>query len=140
MHDYHTKKISLPSGQSIEIIYLIDPDEQGAQDASAAAPEAAETALPLHCCPACGSDLVYPMAWQETADGNWQVDRRCPNCEWLHAGNYGHDEIEPFDDAVELGTEVLLTELRTWAYANMSDDVERLIAALEQDLIQPIDF
>ena len=135
MHDYHTKKISLPSGQSIEIIYLIDPDEQGTRDASAAGAGAAETVLPLHRCPECGSDLVYPMAWQETADGQWQVDRRCPNCEWLDAGKYGHDEIEPFDDAVELGTEVLLTELRTWAYANMSDDVERLIAALEQDLI-----
>ena len=139
MHDYHTKKISLPSGQSIEIIYLIDPDA-GCATRPQRPPRPPKRALPLHCCPACGSDLVYPMAWQETADGNWQVDRRCPNCEWLHAGNFGHDEIEPFDDAVELGTEVLLTELRTWAYANMSDDVERLIAALEQDLIQPIDF
>jgi len=36
--------------------------------------------------------------------------------------------------------EILLTELRTWAYSNMNDDVELLIDALDRDLILPIDF
>ena len=143
MSDYHTKKISLPSGQTIEIIYLIDTDEQAAALAPEPAPESTATtttSLPLHCCPECHCDLVYPETWQEAADGTWALERRCPNCEWRDTGTFTHDEIEPFDDAIELGNEVLLTELRTWTYANMSDDVERLITAIERDLIQPIDF
>ena len=36
--------------------------------------------------------------------------------------------------------EILLTELRTWTYSNMNDDVELLIDALDRDLILPIDF
>jgi hypothetical protein len=140
MHDYHTKKISLPSGQTIEIIYLIDSDQADTHPAPSHADGAPATAAPLHYCPECASDLVYPVTWQERGDGTWLLDRRCPNCEWRHTGTYAQDEIEPFDDAIEVGTEVLLTELRTWTYANMSDDVEALVAALEQDLIQPIDF
>jgi len=140
MHDYHTKKISLPSGQTIEIIYLIDNDQIDTHPVPNADDATPATALPLHCCPECGSDLVYPVTWQERGDGTWLLDRRCPNCEWRNTGEHAHDEIEPFDDAIEVGTEELLTELRTWTYANMSDDVEALISALDRDLIQPIDF
>jgi len=143
MNDYHTKRISLPSGQTIEIIYLIDADAGDLASAPESLPEPpadATATLPLHCCPECHSDLVYPETWQEATDGTWTLERRCPNCEWRHAGTFNQDEIGPFDDAIELGTEVLLTELRTWTHANMSDDVESLIAAIERDLIQPIDF
>ena len=140
MHDYRTKKIALPSGQMIEIIYLIDPD--AATDPADHDPvDAAHLdALPLHHCAGCGSDLVYPLAWQETGDGIWTIQRRCPNCEWHDTDTFQQAEIEPFDDAIEVGMEILLTELRTWAYSNMNDDVELLIDALDRDLILPIDF
>jgi len=65
MHDYHTKKISLPSGQTIEIIYLIDSDQADTHPAPSHADGAPATAAPLHYCPECASDLVYPVTWQE---------------------------------------------------------------------------
>jgi hypothetical protein len=140
MHDYRTKKISLPSGQMIEIIYLIDPDAPATPVEAEFAATSGEVELPLQCCPNCVSDLVYPLSWQETENGMWAIERRCPNCEWHDMGTYDQDVIETFDDVLEIGTEVLLTELRTWSHANMSDDVERLIAAIHDDQIQPIDF
>jgi hypothetical protein len=140
MSDYRTKKIALPSGQMIEIIYLIDPDAPGDPMPQTPVAAAHDSDPPLHYCPACGSDLVYPLTWQETAEGTWAIERRCPNCEWHDVGAYEQTDIEPFDDAIEIGTEVLLTELRTWTYSNMNDDVELLIQALDRDLIQPIDF
>jgi hypothetical protein len=140
MSDYRTKKIALPSGQMIEIIYLIDPDAPADPTPQTPVGGAHDTDLPLHYCPACTSDLVYPVAWQETGEGVWTVERRCPNCEWHDVGVFEQADIEPFDDAIEIGTEILLTELRTWTYSNMNDDVELLIHALDQDLIQPIDF
>ncbi len=140
MNDYRTKKIALPSGQMIEIIYLIDPDAPADLADQDIATPTHSAALPLHCCPDCVSDLVYPLAWQETGDGIWTIERRCPNCEWHDLGTFEQADIEPFDDAIEIGTEILLTELRTWTYSNMNDDVELLIEALDRDLIQPIDF
>jgi hypothetical protein len=140
MHDYRTKKIALPSGQMIEIIYLIDPDAPADSGEANPVDAAHLEALPLHYCPECASDLVYPLAWQETSDGIWTIQRRCPNCEWHEIGSFEQSEIEPFDDAIEIGMEILLTELRTWTYSNMNDDVELLIDALDRDLILPIDF
>ncbi len=140
MNEYRTQKIALPSGQVIEIMYLIDPD----QSIEIALEEHAATttphALPLHCCPSCASEMVYPMNWHEQEDGLWTVERRCPNCEWYDLGTFVREEIEPYDDIIEAGTEELIMELRTWSHSNMNDDVERLIAAIQDDQIQPIDF
>jgi len=140
MSEYRTKKIALPSGQMIEIIYLIDPDAPADPAESDPVDATVGAGLPLHCCPQCQSDLVYPVTWQEISEGTWTIQRRCPNCEWRETGSFDQADIEPFDDAIEIGTEVLLTELRTWSYSNMNDDVELLIDALDRDLIQPIDF
>jgi hypothetical protein len=140
MSDYRTTKISLPSGQTIEIIYLIDPDvPAGAIREEQVAP-LFDTELPLHCCPECSSDLVYPLSWQECEGGTWTIERRCPNCEWYDIGAFDQAAIEPFDDIIEVGTEELLMELRTWSHSNMNDDIDRLIYAINRDLIQPIDF
>jgi len=140
MHDYRTKKIALPSGQMIEIIYLIDPDAPADPAELHPVDGGHLEALPLHYCQECGSDLVYPVSWQETSEGIWTILRRCPNCDWHETGSFEQAEIEPFDEAIEVGMEILLTELRTWAYSNMNDDVELLIDALDRDLILPIDF
>ena len=140
MNDYRTKKISLPSGQMIEIIYLIDPDAPVTSadvDLNAATHE---IELPLNCCPNCVSDLVFPLTWQDRDDGTWTIERRCPNCEWSEVGSFDQNAVEAYDDILESATEVLLMELRTWSYSNMNDDVERLISAINADLIQPIDF
>jgi hypothetical protein len=140
MNEYRTTKISLPSGQMIEIIYLIDPDATAPPAGDEQAATSLETELLLHDCPECSSDLVYPLSWQECEGGTWTIERRCPNCEWHDIGSFEHADVEPFDDVVEAGAEELLMELRTWTHANMHDDIERLIDAINQDLIQPIDF
>jgi hypothetical protein len=140
MHDYRTTKISLPSGQMIEIIYLIDPDAATAPVDDEQAATSLDIELPMHCCPHCSSDLVYPLSWQECEGGTWTIERRCPNCEWHDSGSFDQAAIEPFDDIIEVGTEELLMELRTWSHQNMHDDIERLIAAINEDQIQPIDF
>lgn len=156
MKGYRTKKIALPGGRVIEIVYFSEPGEAGgeAHEVEAAA-EAAERhhvdvttadagadaeALELHVCPSCEGDLVYPVSWEERDDDSWSIERRCPNCEWRHVGEFSQDEVEVFDDALNDGTEDLLVTLRNFARANMEADVERLIAAIHGDLIEPMDF
>ncbi|MEW6582408.1 MAG: hypothetical protein AB1416_06575 [Actinomycetota bacterium] len=152
MKGYRTKKIALPGGRTIEIVYFHDEaDETGATGAGHghAAPDdtpppagPAETldATGLHHCPECDSDLVYPIAWEERGPDGWHIQRRCPNCEWRDEGDFHQDDVEQFDDVLNEGTESLLTGLRNFSRANMESDVERLIDAINADRILPMDF
>ena len=55
-------------------------------------------------------------------------------------GEFDHEDVERFDDALNDGTEDLLSTLRSFARSNMEADVERLIEAIHLDLIEPMDF
>lgn len=159
MKGYRTKKISLPGGKVIEIVYFSEPATDGTALAEGVAAPALEddvddvgytlsddlalgddAVLDLHVCPSCDSELVYPVSWEEREGDCWRIERRCPNCEWQHTGEYDQDEVEAFDDVLNDGTEELLINLRNAARANMEDDVERLIEALNLDRIEPMDF
>jgi hypothetical protein len=153
MRGYRTKKISLPGGRVIEIVFFTEPAEAGAvqavqhalesaEDAAAAAEPAGEAhpPPPLHVCPSCGSDLVYPVEWQESSGTSWTVERRCPNCEWRDIGEFGDEQLGRFDDLLNEGTETLLVALRDTTRANMEAAVERMIDAIKLDLIEPMDF
>jgi hypothetical protein len=80
------------------------------------------------------------VSWEERAGDAWRIDRRCPNCEWRHVGEFGQNEVEVFDDALNDGTEDLLVTLRNFARANMEADVDRLIEMIRLDRIEPMDF
>jgi len=141
MKGYRTKKISLPGGRVIEIVYFSDPDPgQGGDEPTAVEAVDEPSGAGLHVCEDCGSDLVYPVSWEERAGDTWRIDRRCPNCEWEHTGEFHQSEVEVFDDVLNDGTEALLSSLRSVARANMEEDVERMISALQRDLIEPMDF
>jgi hypothetical protein len=150
MKGYRTKKIALPGGRIIEIVYFSDADEgpfegHGAEGAheplvAAVAEDDAPATPDLHLCESCGGDLVYPVAWEERSGDTWHIERRCPNCEWRHDGEFDQDAVEVFDDALNQGTEDLLVTLRSFARSNMEADVERLIDAIQADLIEPMDF
>ncbi|MDQ4041633.1 MAG: hypothetical protein M3141_07770 [Actinomycetota bacterium] len=127
------KKVVLPSGKTIEIVYFADPDE-----AAAIRPAAPE--IGLHVCPECASELVYPEAWEEAGDAAWELQLRCPNCEWLGHGVYEQPVVEQLDELIDNGTQVLVRDLKQLMQANMQDEVERFIAALHAGHIWPMDF
>jgi hypothetical protein len=148
MRGYRTKKIALPGGRVIEIVYFGDaadaPEADGAVVEALTDPAAdrapADGPLPLHVCPECASDLVYPVSWEESSGASWEVERRCPNCEWRHVAEYGDTDLARFDETLNDGTETLLLALRDTTRANMEAAVERLIDAIKLDLIEPMDF
>jgi hypothetical protein len=103
-------------------------------------PASGRTAGDLHVCPACASELVYPVDWEPATTGRWSVHLRCPNCEWLGGGVYEQAVVDRFDDALDRGTELLLDDLNLLTRANMEDQVERFATALRSDQILPEDF
>jgi hypothetical protein len=95
----------------------------------------------LHLCPECGSDLVQPTFWEQAGDrAHWRVWRRCPECEWFSQGVHGEDEIDAFDEQLDLGAHELAEELRALEHANMTDMADAFVTALDTDLIGADDF
>ena len=143
--DHQLKRIVLPSGKTIEVVYF----ESLADEAAHAAPETVEaprvepekgTERELHVCPECESDLVYPTTWEEADERHWSVSLRCPNCEWFEQGVYSQDECDRFDDHLEAGTDALTRDFKRLMAANMAEEIDRFVAALDADAIQPMDF
>jgi len=132
---HYVRRVVLPSGKTIEVVYF---DEAPALDAGS--PELAEVGEDLHVCTACSSDLVYPVEWDEAGMTHWEVTLRCPNCEWNGTGTFSQDMVERFDEELDRGTEQLVRDLKRMMHANMEDEIERFVHALEADHILPDDF
>jgi len=95
----------------------------------------------LHVCPECGSNLVQPTRWEQTAKrGHWRLWRRCPECEWHCDGIHGEGEIDAFDEALDDGAEALATELHELERESMRWIADAFATALAADLITADDF
>ena len=141
--DHQLKRIVLPSGKTIEVVYFEHP--AAAPPAPAPAPDVAAVEAPsadrlLHICPDCESSLVYPVRWEEAGSRSWNVTLRCPECEWTEGGVYSQDQCDRFDDELEAGTDALSRDYKRLVTANMSDEIDRFAAALRADAILPSDF
>ena len=125
-HHHSVHRIVLPSGRKIEVVRFADGTEVKHR--------------PLHVCPECSSGLVQPLSWSEAENDRWELLLLCPNCEWSTAGVYTHAEVEELEDRLEAGLEEMLADLQRLAQANMADEVDRFIAALNANVILPEDF
>ena len=127
----YVRKVVLPSGRSIEVVYY------------ESLPEPAPAHAPLddlHICPECDRTLVYPVEWEEVSPTHWEVLLRCPNCEWTEVGVYDQATVDNFDEQLDRGSDVLLGDLKRLVQANMEEEIERFSAALAADAIWPEDF
>jgi hypothetical protein len=95
----------------------------------------------LHLCPECGSGLVQPTGWEQAGDrAHWRVRRRCPECEWFCQGVHDEDEIDAFEEQLDLGAHQLADELRALEHSNMTAMADAFVTALATDLIGADDF
>ena len=129
----YVRRVVLPSGKTIEVVYFGD-------ETAAAARRAPEPVEDLHLCGTCDSELVYPVDWEEAGDSHWEVTLRCPNCEWTGTGVFEQDVVERFDEELDRGTEALVRDLKRLMQANMEAEIERFVTALQNGHIVPEDF
>jgi hypothetical protein len=131
--------VRLPSGKQIEVVYLdnpLPPSLEGVQDQRRGDPAAA----PLHCCFYCASEFVHPVDWTEAGPSQWRILLRCPECEATREGVFEQAAVECLDDELDRATGALLSDLQRVTHANMAEEIELFVRALEADLIVPSDF
>jgi hypothetical protein len=138
---HFTKRVTLPSGKTIEVVYFAD--EAALADAAEAhgpAPSPAEQQQDLHVCVECESELVYPVQWEEAGPENWSVLLHCPNCDVFREGVFTQENVELFDEELDRGADVLARDYKRLMRANMADEIDRFVGALAVGAILPEDF
>jgi len=135
---HFTKRVTLPSGKTIEVVYFADEGFLPEPDAPVAAP--AEAPQDLHVCLDCDSDLVYPMQWEEAGAENWSVLLHCPNCDVSREGVFTQENVELFDEELDRGADTLARDYKRLMRANMADEIDRFVGALDAGAILPEDF
>jgi hypothetical protein len=128
----YVRRVVLPSGRAIEVVYF-ETLAEGAAPARGPLQD-------LHICPDCDRDLVYPVEWEEVSPTQWEVLLRCPNCEWRCVDTFDQPTVDRFDIELDDGTEVLMRDLRRLEQANMEEEIERFVRAVDAGAILPEDF
>ena len=130
--DPHTEPgTHVPGGEHVDLVYGEQPQDV---DAAEGTPDQ------LHLCFHCTGELVFPLDWSEEGPRHWRVVLRCPECESRREGVFDQASVERLDDELDRGTSALLGDLRRMTHANMSEEIEFFVRALDADLIVPGDF
>jgi hypothetical protein len=124
-NDHSVRRITLPSGRSIDVVRFSDDETR---------PHG------LHVCRACACELVQPTSWIEGPDERWELTLECPNCWWTADGVFSREQIHELEERLDDGLGEMLDDLKRLSHANMADQIERFVGALQTDLILPEDF
>ena len=109
-------------------------------DGQRQAAEGACAPAQLHICFHCAGELVYPLDWSEEGPRHWRIVLRCPECESRREGVFDQTAVERLDDELDRGSSALLGDLRRMTHANMSEEIDFFVRALDAELIMPSDF
>jgi hypothetical protein len=156
--DYKIELFVFPDGSRVEmIVFDAAARARGAVQASPASPGPAAAApartAPAPCCvptpredpdahhcPVCGGTLVYPLEWDRSGPASWTMILRCPECETRREVTLGRASVEELNRELYQGAQAIAREADRLTRRNFEDEVERMVAALECDLILPMDF
>lgn len=129
---HSVKRVRLPSGRTIEVVSF--------DDGATRRPDVDAPVENLCHCLRCDSPLVQPVSWEEAEEGTWRVMLRCPECETWRDERFDQATVEAFDEALDAGTDALTADYRSLCRANMADEIDRFVAAVDAGAIAPEDF
>lgn len=131
MSDEHDKPsyirhLRLASGRHIHVLFYERDEESGDQD--------------LGLCGTCACPLMQPLCAEPMGKSHWRVTLRCPNCLWVGTGVVTGRALERFDEARGHDIDLIRHDLERISLANMVEETERFVRALNGDHILPSDF
>lgn len=129
------KKVVLPGGKTIEVVLF--PKRGGG---APALDPPAEPVQDLSVCVSCACEMVFPADWAQAGPASWSVVLCCPNCGHERKGTFSQDNVDRFDEQLDEGAEVLAREYRRLFRRNLSEEIDRFVAALRVDAVLPEDF
>jgi hypothetical protein len=91
-------------------------------------------------CIECSSNLVHVVQWEERGPEDWSVRLRCPNCQVYREEVFSRQTAEAFEEELDRGADALIQDYKRLMRANMADEIERFVRALNADAILPEDF
>ena len=154
--DYKIELFIFPDGTRVEMIVFdaatrarsaqAVPPRPGAAAPTRPAPAPCRVPPPpqedpdAHHCPVCRSPLVYPVDWDRSGPASWTMILRCPECETRREVTLGRASVEELNRELYQGAQAIAREADRLTRRNFEDEVERMVAALERDLILPMDF
>lgn len=140
--DTSVRQVLLPSGRTIEIVYLDGRASAISAPQPAARPDTslAEVAHDLMACGNCGCGFVQPVDWQEASGKHWRVTLRCPNCEQSGTVVVEDEVVDHYDIALERGAAQLARTLHELVEQNIEVEARRLRHALDGGHLLPEDF
>ncbi len=152
---YKIELFVFPDGTSVEMIVFdaharrpraAAPARPAGTTANKIAPAACRVPAPpredpaAHTCPLCGSPFVYPTDWERSGDTAWTLQLRCPECETRREVTLRRASVERFNRELYQGAQAMAREAARLTRRNFEDEAKRIVAALERDLILPMDF
>ena len=135
MDEFDVERFVFPDGTERDMIVFDHGDE-----CFDGAPAEAPPVHAVHVCPVCHSPLVHPTEWQRIGSAVWRITLRCPNCETQRTVQLSRDEVEHFNRVLYEGTERLARQAEQVTRRHFQEETDKFVAALEADLILPMDF
>jgi hypothetical protein len=94
----------------------------------------------LDVCTSCEADYVHPVEWHESGDEHWWMLLRCGECWAEREVTVGDRIANRFDVSLNAAEQEIRRAVAQLDAERMATEVEVFTAALERDLIDPVDF
>ena len=131
---HYVKRVTLPSGKTIEVVYFESARTVNEQPGTAA------PLRDLHICLECGSELVYPIEWEEAGPRTGASRSAAPTASGPRPASSPRTSSIASTSVLDEGTEQLVSDLKQLMHANMSDEIDRFVSALDAEALLPEDF
>lgn len=132
----HVRRVVLPSGKTIEVVYYTD---SSGRRSSGESPENGDPSG-LHICQKCQREKVQPLEWAEVGPRHWEMTLRCPDCGHERDDLFSQTLLEEFEEELDRGTEILGKAYKRLVQSNMEGEIYRFVGALAKNHILPMDF
>ena len=84
--------------------------------------------------------MVQPVTWTEASERTLGAAAPLPQLRWSTEGVFEQAAVEELEERLDEGLADMLSDLQRLTQANMAEEIDRFLAALQADLILPEDF